>query len=45
MKYEKPEIVAAGSAIESVQGSLIKDSPAKDHSELTTVGAYQSDEE
>jgi len=43
VKYEKPEIVVAGSAIESVQA--IKDSPAKDHNELTTVGAYQSDEE
>jgi hypothetical protein len=43
VKYEKPEIVEAGSAIKAVQ--VIKDSPSKDHNELTTVGAYQSDEE
>ena len=44
MKYEKPEIVVAGSAIEVVQRSLAKESPENDNAELTTVTAYHSDE-
>ncbi len=45
MKYEKPEIVTVGSAINAVQNTTIKESPASDNRELTTVGAYRSDEE
>jgi hypothetical protein len=45
MKYEKPEIVVAGDAIQAVQGSLAKISPTDDNNDLTTVAAYQSDEE
>jgi hypothetical protein len=45
MNYEKPEIAVVGDAINAVQGSLAKISPATDHNELTTVAAYQSDEQ
>jgi hypothetical protein len=45
MNYEKPEVVIAGDAISAVQGSVDKISPQNDNSELTTVGAYRSDEE
>ena len=45
MKYEKPEITVVGSAISAVQNAILKESPASDNRELTTVGAYRSDEE
>ena len=45
MNYEKPEIAVVGDAISAVQGSLLKISPENDHNELTTVAAYQSDEQ
>ena len=44
MTYEKPAIVEVASAIEAVQGSTQKMSPAVDYGGLTTVSAYQSDE-
>jgi hypothetical protein len=45
MKYEKPEIVVIGSAVDAVQNSMIKQSPPTDNRLETTVAAYQSDEE
>jgi hypothetical protein len=45
MKYEKPEIAVVGSAIASVQNAIVKELPPRDNHELTTAGAYHSDEE
>jgi hypothetical protein len=44
MKYEKPEIVVLGSAVQAVQNSLAKHSPSNDDNELTTPSAYSADE-
>jgi hypothetical protein len=45
MKYEKPAIVEVASAIEAVQGNTSKMALAVDLGQLTTVSAYQSDEQ
>jgi len=44
MKYETPEIVVMGSAVEAVQDSTAKRSPINDDNELTTPSAYSADE-
>jgi hypothetical protein len=44
MKYEKPEIVVVGSAIEAVQTSIIKEAPPIDNPTSSPVAAYQSNE-
>jgi hypothetical protein len=44
MKYEKPEITVLGSAIETVESSVIKLEPPTDGPPGTTVSAYRSDE-
>ena len=45
MKYEKPEIVALGSAVEAVQDSLAKVINFDDGHELGTPTAYSADEQ
>jgi hypothetical protein len=45
MTYEKPAIVEVAGAIEAVQSSTSKMAPAVDYGQLTTVSAYQSDEQ
>jgi hypothetical protein len=47
MKYSKPEIVQAGSAVEAIQSNLSKSMPSTDaqgDGDLTGTSAYEADE-
>ena len=51
MTYTKPEIVLSGSAVDSIQGSMLKkpfstvqDSSPNDDSKDATAAAYEADE-
>lgn len=44
MNYEKPELIAAGSAITAIQSGMVKDASPGDISQGRTNDAYVSDE-
>jgi len=45
MKYEKPEIMLLGSAIETVRGSNVKNGNASDSADTQAItSAYEADE-
>jgi len=44
MKYEKPNVVEVGSAIDAVQHTLAKVAGPVEVTDLMTVNAYESDE-
>ena len=45
MTYEKPVLVEFANAVDVVQASMQKMAPPTDLSGLTTVAAYESDEQ
>lgn len=45
MTYEKPVVTEVANAIDAVQGSTLKQAPPTDLSGMTTVGAYEADEQ
>lgn len=44
MKYQKPELVLVGEAIESIQSGLTKVDSENDSPNGLTISAYRSDE-
>jgi hypothetical protein len=44
MKYEKPEIIALGSAVSTVQNRLSKGDPNRDCAEVPSTTACEADE-